>query len=128
MDSFKICAVAFLCTVVAVLVRQYQHEFVLPIRTGASVLLLGVGMALLLPTVRWLERLGERTFSAESAGVLMRALGIVFLVRICASLCRDCGEAGIAACLEFAGKAELLLLCIPLLDRLLTAAGALMVW
>ena len=59
---------------------------------------------------------------------MIRALAIVFLVRVCASLCRDLGEPSIAAALEFAGKAELFLLAIPLLERLLTAAQAFVAW
>lgn len=128
MDSFKLCAAAFLCTVVAVLVRQYQHDFVLPVRTASSVILLGFGLALLTPTLRWLTALSGEAFAAESAGILVRALAVVFMVRICAGLCRDLGEPSIAAALEFAGKAELLLLAVPLLDRLLEAARALAAW
>lgn len=128
MDSFKLCAAAFLCTVVAVLVRQYQHDFVLPVRTAASVVLLGFGLALLTPTLRWLTALGEQAFAAESAAILTRALAVVFMVRVCGGLCRDLGEPSIAAGLEFAGKAELLLLAIPLLDRLLEAARGLAAW
>lgn len=128
MDSFKLCAVAFLCTVTAVLVRQYQKEFSLPLRTAASVLLLGFGLVLLTPTLRWLSALCGEAFPDENAGTLMRALAVVFMVRICGGLCRDLGEPSIAAALEFAGKAELLLLAIPLLERLLEAARMLSAW
>lgn len=128
MDSFKICAAAFLCTVTAVLVRQYQKDFALPLRTAASVLLLGFGLVLLTPVLRWLSALCGETFPDETAEILMRALAVVFMVRICGGLCRDLGEPSIAAALEFAGKAELLLLAIPLLDRLLEAARKLAAW
>ncbi|MBQ3127232.1 MAG: hypothetical protein IJC15_09200 [Clostridia bacterium] len=128
MDSFKICAAAFLCTVTAVLVRQYQKDFALPLRTAASVLLLGFGLVLLTPALRWLSALCGETFPDETAEILMRALAVVFMVRICGGLCRDLGEPSIAAALEFAGKAELLLLAIPLLDRLLEAARKLAAW
>ena len=63
MDSFKLCAAAFLCTVVAVLVRQYQKDFVLPVRTAASVVLFGFGAVLLTPTLRWLNTLSEQAFA-----------------------------------------------------------------
>lgn len=128
MDSFKLCAAAFLFTVTAVLVRQYQQDFVLPLRTAASVILLGFGLTLLTPILRWVTTLGAEAFTAESAAILVRALAVVFMVRICAGLCRDLGEPSIAAALEFAGKAELLLLAIPLLDRLLEAARMLAAW
>ncbi|MBR6708593.1 MAG: hypothetical protein IKL84_02820 [Clostridia bacterium] len=126
MDSFKISAVAFLCTVVAVLVKQYRAEFVLPVRTAASIVLLGFGSALMVPVLRWIRALD--CFAAEEIALLMRALCIVLLVHICAAICRDCGEASVASCLEFAGRAELLLLALPLLDRILSVVSVLLTW
>lgn len=128
MESVKLCAAAFLCTVTVVLVRQYRSEFTLSIRTAAVILLLGFGLVLLSPTVRWIETLSQQVFSADHATLLLRALCILFLVRICAALCRDCGEPTIALCLEFAGKAELILLMIPLLEQLLTGVSAFLSW
>lgn len=126
MDSFKLSAAAFLCTVAAVLVKQYRSEFVLPVRTAAMVMLIGFGTALAVPTLRWLRALDA--FAAEETALLLRALCIVFLVRFCAAVCRDCGEAGIALCLEYAGRAELILLALPLLEQLLSAASLLLAW
>ena len=128
MDSFKLCAAAFLCTVVIVAVRQYRQDFALTARMAATVILLSFSAALLTPTLRWLEQIGGEAFDSASAGVLWRALAIVCLVRVCSAFCRDCGEPGVAACLEFAGKAELMLLCIPLLERLLQAVRTLAAW
>ncbi|MBE6574873.1 MAG: hypothetical protein E7654_01200 [Ruminococcaceae bacterium] len=128
MDSFKLCAAAMLITVAAVLVRQYKSEFVFPLRTASGVMLMGCGAVLLTPAMRFLEGLGQRVFAEGQASMLMRALCILLLVRFCAALCRDCGESTVALCLEFAGKAELILLAIPLLQELLADVEAILAW
>lgn len=128
MDSFKLCAAAMLVTVAAVLVRQYKSEFVFPLRTAAGVMLMGCGAVLLTPVLRFLEGVSQRVFAAGQASLLMRALCILLLVRFCAALCRDCGENTVALCLEFAGKAELILLAVPLLEELLAHVEAILTW
>ena len=128
MVIFKLCAAAMLITVAAVLVRQYKSEFVFPLRTAAGVVLMGSGTVMLTPAMRFLEGLGQRAFAAGQASLLMRALCILLLVRFCAALCRDCGENTAALCLEFAGKAELILLAVPLLEELLANVEAILTW
>ena len=128
MVIFKLCAAAMLITVAAVLVRQYKSEFVFPLRTAAGVVLMGGGTVMLTPAMRFLEGLGQRAFAAGQASLLMRALCILLLVRFCAALCRDCGENTAALCLEFAGKAELILLAVPLLEELLANVEAILTW
>lgn len=128
MVIFKLCAAAMLITVAAVLVRQYKSEFVFPLRTAAGVVLMGGGTVMLTPAMRFLEGLGQRAFAAGQASLLMRALCILLLVRFCAALCRDCGENTAALCLEFAGKVELILLAVPLLEELLANVEAILTW
>ena len=117
-----------LITVAAVLVRQYKSEFVFPLRTAAGVMLMGCGAVLLTPALRFLEGVSGRVFAAGQVSLLMRALCILLLVRFCAALCRDCGESTVALCLEFAGKAELILLAVPLLEELLAHVEAILAW
>ena len=56
--------------------------------------------------------------------IAARGGGMIF----CAALCRDCGESTVALCLEFAGKAELILLAVPLLEELLNHVGDILAW
>lgn len=117
-----------LITVAAVLVRQYKSEFVFPLRTASGVMLMGCGAVLLTPTIRFLEEMSQQIFAHGQASTLMRGLCILLLVRFCAALCRDCGESTVALCLEFAGKAELILLSLPLLQELLADVEAILAW
>ena len=50
---------------------------------------------------------------------MIKALGVAFITHICATLCRDCGENGLASGVEFAGKLEILMLCAPLISKVI---------
>ena len=47
-------------------------------------------------------------------------------VQFSAELCRDAGESAIASKLELVGKAEIIILALPLVRELLGLAGGLM--
>lgn len=70
------------------------------------------------PTVSYIKQsIGQTPLSAWSE-TIFKALGIAFIVEITADACRDAGESGLAAKLELCGKAELLLLALPLIEEL----------
>ena len=100
--GFSLCAAA-LC----VLLRQYRPEIALVIS-----ILCGVGVLLWL-----LEQLAP-----VLAQVLLKALGICLITQVACDTCRDIGETAIAARLETAGKAAMLLLAMPVFSELLQQA------
>ena len=57
--------------------------------------------------------------------LMMKAVGISFLVAISASFCRDLGESGIAEKLELCGKSAVLALSVPVLTEILDFIGEL---
>ena len=55
--------------------------------------------------------------------VLLKALGVSYITGITAELCSSAGENSLAAAVGFAGKTEILILCLPLVTKLLQIAG-----
>ena len=68
----------------------------------------------------------ENTGFAEHVIILQKALGIGYITTITANICKDAGEASLAATMEFAGKIQLLILCFPLVSSLLDIAKGLL--
>jgi len=122
----KICAVAILCAVAGLILRQARSDLSPLLRIGACVLIFGW----LIPAA-W-EAVGEALTLWEGEGmeryatVMLRALGIAILTRICTDICRDCGETGTAGGVEMAGKVAILILCVPLMRELLGYATELL--
>ncbi len=122
-EILKICGVALLCAVaVAVLgaIAPSGGGLTLALRAAGTVLALG-GVVMLIFSV--LESLSVITdgVDTEYASVMVRALGICVLCRICSDICRDCGQATLAAAVESAGKVGMILLAMPLIKELISA-------
>ena len=120
----KYCGAA-LCALAAVLVlRSQKSEFSGLVSLAASVILLGAAMVTFLPIVEFVSQTVVGTGFSEYLTVLMKALGITLTIQLCAEVCRDAGEASLASKLELVGRAEILILCLPLIRDLITLAGS----
>ena len=113
-----------LCTaVLGVLLRQYRPEFsmVLSVLCGVGVLLWVIQE--LTPVLLKIRELGELSLPDNLGGeILMKSLGVCLVTQVACDICRDVGESSIAARLETAGKAAMLLLALPVFTRLLDQA------
>ena len=58
--------------------------------------------------------------------MLIRALGIALICELCALFCRDLGEQSVASGVLLFGKLEILVLCLPLVDKVLEIAKELL--
>lgn len=118
-DIVKLCGVALLCSFVGILLRHVKGEYALLIRIGGIVLIFG---AVLLGTKGIFDGIGELLVGQGLDGyasVMLRALGIAMLTKICSDICKDCGESAVAGGVEIGGKIAILVLCIPLIKELI---------
>lgn len=126
MESLRICMLAMLALSAAVILKQWRSDLLPLLRMGATVLLATLLLAAVTPLVEFLRELTELSAISEYTGFLFRALGVTLLTQCCADLCRECGEVGIASGVEIAGKTEILVLSLPLIEEILTTARALL--
>ena len=122
MDSAKICLVGVAAVSLAVVIKKWNSDFLPLVRLAATVLFAGAIFSMASPLVSYLKQLTDATGIASYAVFLFKALGIAVLTQICADICRDAGESGIGTSLELAGKLEILLLSLPLMGEIFTAA------
>lgn len=122
----RICGGALLCVVAIAALRQLGRDGALPLQWLGILLLTGAGLALMQPIVAFAGELAAESGVGEMASLLLRALGIALLCQLCADLCRQSGEGSIASGVEMAGRVQILLLALPKLDELLTAAQELL--
>ncbi len=62
----------------------------------------------------------ELSAFSEEMGIMCKALGIAVIAQIGADICREAGESVVATQVELVGKAEILLLSLPLVTRIMT--------
>ena len=126
MTTLKFCMLAVTGVAAAMIVKQWKSDF-LPLIRLARGLLFGVAViTAAAPLVSYLSDLTGTGGISQYATVLMKALGIAVLTQCCSEICRECGESGAASGVELTGKVEILLLCLPLINEILSAAEKLL--
>lgn len=118
----KICGGALLCAVAVVVLRTVKAD-VLPLQWTGIVLLGGATLVMWQPVLAWLGDVCAAHGLSDMSTLLLKGLGVGVLTQTCADLCRQTGEGTLAGGVETAGRAELLLLCLPLLKHLMATAA-----
>ena len=126
MSMLQMAGISLLGAMLLLLLRELRPSFAPPVRLCISVALLGAGLVLLSPIVTQIRTLLDATGAGEHGEILLRALGIAMLCELAASFCEDLGEASIAKGVSFFGKLEILILCLPLVQKVLDLAKELL--
>ncbi len=122
MDSLRICLLAVAGVTAATLIRKWSADFLPLVRLSVTVLFSALVIGMATPLIAYLKNLTELSGISGYAEFLIKALGIAILTETCAEICRESGETSAANGVELAGKVELLLLSLPLINEVLSTA------
>ena len=120
--GLRVCMLAITALTVTILVRQWKTDFAPFVRLAVTVLFSALVITAATPIVTYLEALIESTSASSYVTTLLKGLGIAILTQCCSEICRECGEGGIGPGVEWLGKIEILLLCLPLMSEILSLA------
>ena len=121
----KLCGGALLCAIAVILIKS-AGGVTLPLQWTGSITLIGASLLMLSPVLAWVGELCAQSGRSDICALLFKGLGVATLTQLCAEMCRQSGEGTLASGVEMAGKAELMLLCLPYLRRLAETAGQLL--
>ena len=126
-DLFQVAVFCLVATMLALVLRQYRPEYAVFISLACSIVAVLYLLQGVAQVAEELGRLLEDTMlPGELVQVVMRCLGVCILTELAAQTCRDAGEQAIGAKVELAGKVTLVLVSLPLFQRLLQVVGALL--
>ena len=121
MDIFQIAAVGIIGALIAVTLRNWRPELAAAVGIAAGIVLV-LGMA---DTV--LGLFSEFKNIIDASGVdtqyfmlVLKLIGIAYITKFAADICRDSGESAIASKVELAGKTAVLALTVPVISAFLT--------
>ncbi len=126
-ELFGVAVFCITGAALSLVLRQYRPEYAVLVSLGCSVVVLLwviTGVAQVMDELNSL--LENSLLSRELVQVVMKCLGVCILTELAAQTCRDAGENAIAAKAELAGKVTLVLVSLPLFQRLLQVAGELL--
>ena len=111
-DILKICGVGVLCSVICAVLGKMIGGIGVAVKLGGLALILGFAVMLLGEISEEVVAIGDGA-GGEYVSLMIKGLGIVTLGRICADVCRDCGEGTVASAVETCVKLAVLLLTLP---------------
>ena len=125
-----ITALTVLCIVTALLalsLRGQRPEFAMLLSLGCGLFVL----LFLLGQIKGIFQEMEELISGLSGqggqtAIILKALGVCIVAELGIQCCRDAGETALAAKVELAAKAALVLMCMPIFSSLLEIAGELL--
>ena len=124
-ELLKACGIAMICLVLILTVGRMSSGIGFAVRMGGAVLIFGIFVLIVKDNI---EGLGEIVASHEISGtpylakafsLMMKALGISLISKLCSDICRDCGEGSLANGIDGVGRALILSMCIPLISEIL---------
>ena len=123
MEIVTVAAIGVVATIFVILLRK-EHPAI------ATVLGSAAGVFILLQVAGIVAQVAEviRGISAQYAleenywAVVLKAVGIAYIAEFGADVCKDAGEAAIAAHIQLAGKLLIVLMALPILVSLLKLA------
>ncbi len=125
MTLLKICMLGVLCTYAACILRSWKSDLLPLLRAGTAVVLGICAIGAMKPLINFLT--GDNALiGGEYLLTLGKALGVALLASYAAGICRECGESVAAEGIETAGKIEILLLSLPLIQSLLSTLQTLL--
>mgnify|MGYP001018304118 CR=1 FL=1 len=125
MNIVGIAGIAICAAIVAAMLRRYNQEYAITIVIAAGIIILIEMLSSLAPAIRQIQTLlSSAGLSSSYALILFKTLGICFLAQFAADSCRDAGENALASKVELAGKITIVILALPLFEKIAqTAVG-----
>ena len=114
-DILKILGIGLLAVIFSFLFKELKKEYSVMIMLAGGIIITLWGLSKIYPVVGYIRELTDSGNISEYFSVILKVLGISFLVQTGADICRDFGEGSVASKIEFAGKAAILAVILPVL-------------
>ncbi|MCC8042895.1 MAG: hypothetical protein LIO69_05225 [Oscillospiraceae bacterium] len=120
MDDINLIGALGICIAAAALCRVLDNggrEYGVLLKTAAVAAVVIAAVSALSPIISEIEALyGKTNGNSLYLTIMLKAVGICFLTRFAADICRDSGETALGSAAETVGKISLLLLALPLFE------------
>lgn len=122
MNVMAVGMIGILTVFLAVQLRTVKGEYALYLVLAAGLLIMMQSLAQF-TGIRdlWEQLVQDLPVDSVYLAVLVKMLGIAYMVQFCAGLCRDAGYGGLAAQIEIFGKLTILVMGLPVVSALLEA-------
>ncbi len=118
MNEIKMCGIILSALVICVVFKNLRQEYSIFVRLIISCLVTVVSLAILQPVLSFISEISQNTPVYLYIPTLIKALSIAFIVQITADACIDAQENSLAEKISLFGKAEILVISLPLIKNM----------
>lgn len=119
MDYLSVCAFGIIAVVLCVIVRKTNPEGALGISIAAGLAVTAAVISAVSPSIRVLSELADKSgIDVSLVKILLKSLAICYITSLCADCARDAGESALGSKLEFAGRAAIAVVSLPVFTQL----------
>lgn len=126
MNMIAIVGLCIVAAAISVVLRQYKPEYALLVSLGTGIAILLMVVGAFQPLLDQLEKVVAMTqMPEEYLQILFKSLGVCMITQIASDVCKDAGESAISTKVETAGRIAVLLISLPLFEKVLSIAQSL---
>lgn len=123
MNIVAVCLIGIISAFLSVMIKKYNPEYSLAIGIVTGVLILGVIFGHITGVIARVQQLLKATnIPLEYIEILFKSLGICFLTQFASDACKDAGEIALSSKIETAGKLMILIVSLPLFEKVINIA------
>lgn len=127
MNTLSIIGIILVIAVISLTIKNYLPEYSILINISSGIIVLAILLNQLAPIINQInELLSHSKISKEYGIILFKCLGICLIAQFSSDACRDAGENSLAAKVEWVGKVAIVIMALPLFEKIIQSSLNLM--
>ncbi len=123
MNIISICLIGIIATFLSLILKKYNQEYALAISLITGILIFIIILSQITEFISQIQELVRKTsLPIEYGTILLKSLGICFLTQFSSDICNDAGENALSSKIEIAGKIIMLIISLPLFQKVTNIA------
>ncbi len=127
MNTLSIIGIILVIAVISLTIKNYLPEYSILINISSGIIVLAILLNQLAPIINQInELLSHSKIPKEYGIILFKCLGICLIAQFSSDACRDAGENSLAAKVEWVGKVAIVIMALPLFEKIIQSSLNLM--
>ncbi|MDR1466986.1 MAG: stage III sporulation AC/AD family protein [Oscillospiraceae bacterium] len=127
MENLTLFLLAIVCSMICIMLKKYCPEYSFCVNLIAGILLIAAVFSKISTVIIHLKNMMEvANLSSGYSSILFKCLGICLLAQFSSDACRDAEQTSLASKVELAGKVMIIVISLPLFERVVEIAGKLL--
>ena len=121
MSVFSIIGIALIGVIMSLLLKNHLSTYALMVTLLTGIIILFWCIVNIIPVIDKLQYLIEEINMPNEYGmIIFKSIGLTFIVQLISDICKDAGETAISSKLELMGKIAILLISLPLFEKIIS--------